>query len=252
MNPKTLDALTMLDLKPGATIQDVKKSYRELALIWHPDKVPDQVKERATNKFTKINEAYTWLNQNPSTLLQSPSEPSRKEDSDYKKYRRYSSSSKPPSSDKKDSRSTDPVVRRILNAARKWKTDPDEGIYIYPDIDIEKSANFIAQLHGHREFTGLNIKPANIVIFYDIDGTGEEGMALTTTNQLVNNNSMTLFSMDDLIDVKLQDALFFWREISVRLQGKRSYELAGYAGKQSGKMMTDIIHELIKTKPSSR
>ena len=58
MNPKTLDALTMLDLKPGATLQDVKKSYRELALIWHPDKVPDQVKERATNKITKINEAY--------------------------------------------------------------------------------------------------------------------------------------------------------------------------------------------------
>ena len=61
MEDKTIKALSSLDLAPGASLEDVKRSYRELALIWHPDKVPDQVKDRATNKFMIINEAYQWL-----------------------------------------------------------------------------------------------------------------------------------------------------------------------------------------------
>lgn len=249
MDAKTLDALTMLDLHPGATIQDVKKSYRELALIWHPDKVPDQVKDRATNKFTRINEAYRWLNQNPSTLIQPHRDPSHT--GQYTRSYKRPHTSENTDSKKKPPPSSNPAVQRILTAARRWKTDADEGVYIYPDIDLDRASNFIGQLHGHRAFNTLPLKISDLVIFYDIDGSGEEGMALTSTNHLVNNNLMTLFSIDDLIDVRIQDALFFWREISVRKRGQRSYELAGYAEKQSGKMMTDIIQELIKNNPSS-
>ena len=68
MDDKTIKALSTLDLVPGASVEEVKKSYRELALIWHPDKVPAQVKDRATTKFTEINEAYQWLVRNPDRL----------------------------------------------------------------------------------------------------------------------------------------------------------------------------------------
>ena len=68
MDDTTNRALHALDLAPGASLDDVKKSYRELALIWHPDKVPDRVKDRATAKFTEINEAYQWLVRNPENL----------------------------------------------------------------------------------------------------------------------------------------------------------------------------------------
>eukprot|EP00792_Barthelona_sp_PAP020_P009687 TRINITY_DN3314_c3_g3_i1.p1 TRINITY_DN3314_c3_g3~~TRINITY_DN3314_c3_g3_i1.p1 ORF type:complete len:324 (+),score=90.51 TRINITY_DN3314_c3_g3_i1:52-1023(+) len=44
----------------NATQKDIKKAYRRLALIWHPDKNPNN-KEEATEKFSKINEAYEVL-----------------------------------------------------------------------------------------------------------------------------------------------------------------------------------------------
>lgn len=249
MDRKTLDALTTLDLHPGTTIHEVKKTYRELALIWHPDKVPDQVKDRATRKFTQINGAYRWLVENPETLKSSH----RKTSDAHPFTRSYKrpNNSTDASSKKTDSGSSDPVVQRILSAARRWKTDMDEGVYIYPDIDLDKASNFIAQLHGLRVFNDLTLKARDLVIFYDIDGSGEEGMALTRTNHLINNNEMTLFSIDDLVDVRLKDALFFWCEISVRRRGQRSFERVGYAEKESGKMLTDIIYQLIKNSPAS-
>jgi len=55
--------LTILELEPGASLQEVKAAYRELCLIWHPDKNPVRVSERATKKLQLLNEAYQWLMQ---------------------------------------------------------------------------------------------------------------------------------------------------------------------------------------------
>lgn len=54
---------TILELEPGASLQEVKTAYRELCLIWHPDKNPERVSERATKKLQLLNEAYQWLMQ---------------------------------------------------------------------------------------------------------------------------------------------------------------------------------------------
>ena len=53
--------LNVLELEPGASLQEVKTAYRELCLIWHPDKNPERVSERATKKLQALNEAYQWL-----------------------------------------------------------------------------------------------------------------------------------------------------------------------------------------------
>lgn len=49
-----------LDLKPGASLQQVKGSYYELAKVWHPDRFPDQPRllQKAHQKMTAINLAY--------------------------------------------------------------------------------------------------------------------------------------------------------------------------------------------------
>ena len=43
----------------------------------------------------------------------------------------------------------------------------------------------------------------DLLAFYDIDGSGEEGMAITRSNHLVNNTS-TLYDIGDLMEVRLK------------------------------------------------
>lgn len=52
----------ILGLENDCTAQDIKKSYHQLALIWHPDKHDD--KGQAEARFTSVNEAYTVLSDN--------------------------------------------------------------------------------------------------------------------------------------------------------------------------------------------
>jgi DnaJ like chaperone protein len=57
-------AYKILDLTPDANIEEIKKSYRALALKYHPDKVShlgEEFQLAAKEKFQKINEAYNLL-----------------------------------------------------------------------------------------------------------------------------------------------------------------------------------------------
>lgn len=59
-NKKKMDYYTILDVTKAATADDIRKSYRKLALKWHPDRNkgdPDKENE-AKKKFKEINEAY--------------------------------------------------------------------------------------------------------------------------------------------------------------------------------------------------
>lgn len=50
----------ILDINKSATEEEIKKSYRKLAVKWHPDKNPNN-KEEAEKKFKEISEAYQVL-----------------------------------------------------------------------------------------------------------------------------------------------------------------------------------------------
>src|SRR5947209_7580673 len=54
------DEYRELDLEPGASLEEVKSSYRELALFWHPDRFHDRPGHlhKAHQKMTRINLAY--------------------------------------------------------------------------------------------------------------------------------------------------------------------------------------------------
>jgi len=66
------DYYNVLKVNRNATEEDLKKSYRRLAMKWHPDKNPGDAKKEAEAKFKKISEAYEVWNCTPSfffTLL---------------------------------------------------------------------------------------------------------------------------------------------------------------------------------------
>ena len=48
----------VLGIKEGASQDEIKKAYRELAKKYHPDISQDP---KATEKFQKINDAYDFL-----------------------------------------------------------------------------------------------------------------------------------------------------------------------------------------------
>lgn len=68
---KLEDDYRELDLEPGASLEEVKSSYRELALFWHPDQFHDRPSRlpKAHQKMTRINLAYERIRQ---ALAQGP------------------------------------------------------------------------------------------------------------------------------------------------------------------------------------
>ena len=59
--PKTDWAYDILEIQNQSTNEEIKKSYRRMALKYHPDKVSylgEDVQKAANEKFQKLNEAY--------------------------------------------------------------------------------------------------------------------------------------------------------------------------------------------------
>ncbi|CAH9095852.1 unnamed protein product [Cuscuta epithymum] len=56
-----VDYYNILKVNRNASEDDLRKSYRRLAMIWHPDKNPGAKKHEAEAKFKQISEAYDVL-----------------------------------------------------------------------------------------------------------------------------------------------------------------------------------------------
>ena len=57
-------AYSILGIEPNATDEEIKKTYKKMAIMYHPDKVAylgEDVQQSAKEKFQKINEAYEAL-----------------------------------------------------------------------------------------------------------------------------------------------------------------------------------------------
>jgi curved DNA-binding protein CbpA len=56
----------VLELKPGASLEQIKASYKELVQIWHPDRFQNnpQLQQRAHLKLQQINNSYDFLREN--------------------------------------------------------------------------------------------------------------------------------------------------------------------------------------------
>ncbi|MBN1383964.1 MAG: molecular chaperone DnaJ [Elusimicrobia bacterium] len=55
------DYYEILGISKGASEDEIKKAYRNLALQFHPDRVPEEKKKEAEERFKEISEAYAVL-----------------------------------------------------------------------------------------------------------------------------------------------------------------------------------------------
>ena len=75
-----ISAIHILSLEPNATLDDLRRQYRSIALSCHPDKHPNGIEE-ATERFKILGQAYDLLNKwfeegkPPPTTPKSPRSP---------------------------------------------------------------------------------------------------------------------------------------------------------------------------------
>jgi curved DNA-binding protein CbpA len=72
----------VLELEPGASLEEIQQGYKDLALVWHPDRFPNhpRLQQKAHKKLQEINEAHQHLRSHTytSVSLTSPANSDRK------------------------------------------------------------------------------------------------------------------------------------------------------------------------------
>jgi len=160
-NNTILDDYKALQLEPGASIDSIKKSYKTLVKIWHPDLFPSnqpKAQEKANMMFRFISESYSRLVQYHEEKSHNNHSRTYKKSSPYE-YQRESSNWE---------NNEVPPTQTIEMANQKW---PDgtkyegmtlagkfhgRGIYTYPNGDIYAGEFRFGKIQGEGQFTFTN------------------------------------------------------------------------------------------------
>ena len=74
MTADSLPHLQTLGLEPGASREEVKKAYRDLSKVWHPDRFAEDptLQQKAGEQLKAINDAYQHLQSYEPQLAAGP------------------------------------------------------------------------------------------------------------------------------------------------------------------------------------
>ncbi|MCY7284043.1 MAG: J domain-containing protein [Cyanobacteria bacterium CAN_BIN43] len=62
MNPDISHHYKILELEQGASQPEIKRAYRDLAMVWHPDRFSNpRMQQKAEARLKQINAAYEFL-----------------------------------------------------------------------------------------------------------------------------------------------------------------------------------------------
>ncbi|MBE9225940.1 J domain-containing protein [Phormidium sp. LEGE 05292] len=61
----------VLELEPGASLEEIQQGYKDLAMVWHPDRFPNhpRLQQKAHKKLQEINEAHQHLRSHTYTSV---------------------------------------------------------------------------------------------------------------------------------------------------------------------------------------
>jgi len=61
----------VLELEPGASLEEIQQGYKDLAMVWHPDRFPNhpRLQQKAHQKLQQINEAHQHLRSHTYTSV---------------------------------------------------------------------------------------------------------------------------------------------------------------------------------------
>jgi len=76
---KLEECYKVLELEPGASLEEIQQGYKDLAMVWHPDRFPNhpRLQQKAHKKLQEINEAHQHLRSHTDTSVSfsSPANP---------------------------------------------------------------------------------------------------------------------------------------------------------------------------------
>ena len=209
MDSKYLESLGILELKPGFTLEELKKKWLELSKKYHPDKhaTADEIlRKLAEEQYKKINEAYTYLKEN------------------YGKNQYQSSAESGASQQKKSRMETDPIFYlencTILN---------EENIRIFLNRFPYERNNILLRLF-------LSLKNRNISEIRNLSPRIEEIEYNQSFEIIVNrlfpnfkNKKYSFFTnIKLLLNEKLRNnMLFYLKSVKERLEKNNKYSFWG-------------------------
>ena len=128
----------ILKLKPGASLEDVKRAYKTQVKIWHPDRFPQEsprLQKKAHEMFQKITVAYKRINAQIRHKY--------RETSGWKgtQYKRASQTSRKPANDTSSS------------GSQQSESVPGFTTQVWPNGDKYEGQMFQDQMHGTGIFT---------------------------------------------------------------------------------------------------
>lgn len=150
----------ILKIPRSATESEIAKAYRKRALKLHPDRVPESEKERATEKFKKLLEAYEILGHQATRLAYdlanppTPREMKEEKKAERKEEKKAEREEKPPSPKFKSKYSNCHVCQTIIKSGKRegevckrincWITGHD----LWDEKSTQEMTHWLNYYHG--------------------------------------------------------------------------------------------------------